>query len=61
MIDKPRNLGLPKNQVKQVPYQIESPKLELEPMSNDLKYDYLGDNKTLTVTISKVAYTQVRR
>jgi len=48
----PDKLELPKNHTKMLPSSISSPKLELKPFPDNLKYAYLGDNETLPVIIS---------
>ena len=50
--DRPNKLELHENHAKLLPSSISPPKLELKPLSNNLKYAYLGDNETLPVIIS---------
>ena len=50
--DEPNKLELPKKHAKLLPSSISPPKLELKPLPENLKYAYLGDNKTLPVIIS---------
>jgi len=50
--DEPDKLELPEKHADLLPSSISSPKLELKPLSENLKYAYLGDNETLPVIIS---------
>ena len=50
--DGPNKLELPEKHADLLPSRISSPKLELKPLPENLKYAYLGDNETLPIIIS---------
>lgn len=45
-------IDLPLSHTKLLSFIIQAPKLELKPLSDQLKYKFLGDNETLLVIVS---------